>query len=72
MLGLEAILLTSLDGQFSLQHSSYGSGLCVVAFSAFDIPPPLGPLWVLGASFIGEYYTEFDRKHHRIGFAKSL
>nr|XP_056701208.1 renin [Euleptes europaea] len=57
---------------YVLQHSSYGSGLCVVAFTAFDIPPPLGPLWVLGASFIGEYYTEFDRKHHRIGFAKSL
>ncbi|XP_054837136.1 renin [Eublepharis macularius] len=57
---------------YVLQHSSYGNGLCVVAFSAFDIAPPLGPLWVLGASFIGEYYTEFDRKHHRIGFAKSL
>ncbi|KAJ7333013.1 hypothetical protein JRQ81_015193 [Phrynocephalus forsythii] len=57
---------------YILQHSEYGKELCVVAFSAFDIPPPLGPLWLLGATFIGQYYTEFDRQNNRIGFAISL
>ncbi|KAH0618859.1 hypothetical protein JD844_018368 [Phrynosoma platyrhinos] len=57
---------------YVLQHSDYGKELCAVAFSAFDIPPPLGPLWILGATFIGQYYTEFDRQNNRIGFATSL
>ncbi|XP_061486362.1 renin [Rhineura floridana] len=57
---------------YVLQHSNYGKEFCVVAFSGFDIPPPLGPLWLLGASFIGQYYTEFDRQSNRIGFATSL
>uniref|UniRef100_A0A670JEB1 Renin n=1 Tax=Podarcis muralis TaxID=64176 RepID=A0A670JEB1_PODMU len=57
---------------YVLQHSEYGQEFCTVAFSGFDIPPPLGPLWIMGASFIGEYYTEFDRQNNRIGFATSL
>uniref|UniRef100_A0A8D0DH58 Renin n=1 Tax=Salvator merianae TaxID=96440 RepID=A0A8D0DH58_SALMN len=57
---------------YVLQHSDYGKELCVVAFSGIDVPPPLGPLWFLGATFIGQYYTEFDRENNRIGFATSL
>ncbi|XP_003220414.1 renin [Anolis carolinensis] len=57
---------------YVLQYSDYGKELCAVAFSAFDIPPPLGPIWILGATFIGQYYTEFDRQNNRIGFARSL
>ncbi|XP_034271182.1 renin [Pantherophis guttatus] len=57
---------------YVLKHSTYGDDLCVVAFSAFDIPPPLGPLWLLGATFIKQYYIEFDRQNNQIGFATSL
>ncbi|XP_045154199.1 renin [Echinops telfairi] len=46
--------------------------LCTLAIHGLDVPPPTGPLWVLGASFIRKFYTEFDRRNNRIGFALAL
>ncbi|XP_070604990.1 renin [Erythrolamprus reginae] len=60
------------SSSYVLKHANYGEDFCIVAFSALDIPPPLGPLWLLGATFIKQYYIEFDRQNNRIGFAASL
>ncbi|XP_020038773.1 renin [Castor canadensis] len=66
-LGGRAYILTSAD--YVLQDSFRNDDLCTLALHGLDIPPPTGPVWVLGASFIRKFYTEFDRHNNRIGFA---
>ncbi|XP_051854526.1 renin [Antechinus flavipes] len=70
----------SLDGKpFTLHSSDYvledlksDDNFCLLAFRGLDIPPPTGPLWILGATFIRKFYTEFDRHNNRIGFAVAV
>ncbi|XP_036200858.1 renin [Myotis myotis] len=66
-LGGRAYTLTSSD--YVLQDPYSNDDLCTLALHGLDIPPPTGPVWVLGASFIRKFYTEFDRRNNRIGFA---
>lgn len=55
-----------------LQQSQFGEDICTVTFRELDLPPPAGPVWILGAKFISRYYTMFDRKNNRIGFAHAV
>ncbi|XP_046933205.1 renin [Lynx rufus] len=66
-LGGRAYTLTSSD--YVLKDPYGNDGLCTLALHGLDVPPPTGPVWVLGASFIRKFYTEFDRHNNRIGFA---
>ncbi|KDP23334.1 hypothetical protein JCGZ_23167 [Jatropha curcas] len=76
--GMPNITFTIGDKPFILTPEQYilktGDGMtavCISGFTAFDVPPPRGPLWILGDVFMRVYHTLFDYGDLQLGFAEA-
>jgi phytepsin len=57
--------------QYVLQVGEGEVAQCISGFTALDVAPPRGPLWILGDIFMGQYHTVFHYGNMTVGFAEA-
>jgi cathepsin D len=58
--------------QYVLEVDSFGKEECIIGLMAMDVPPPAGPIWILGDVFLTKYLSVYDFGADRVGFATSV
>lgn len=48
-------------------YAEFSSEGCATAFQPIELPPSLGPMWVLGQTALRKYYSVYDPKRWRVG-----
>jgi len=69
---LPSLTLTLGGKEFVMKSSDYiinNQGECMFPFMPIDVPPPRGPLWIMGDVFMKEYYCVFDYGNKRMRMA---
>jgi len=66
---LDGTTYTLTPQDYVLQITQQGVTQCISSFMALEIPPPAGPLWILGDAFMGNKYVLFDFEERLVGFA---
>lgn len=64
---------------FELQSAEYvleieilGQKMCTLGLMGMDVPPPAGPLWILGDVFLSKFFSVYDFGEDKIGFARAV
>jgi len=69
---LKELTFTLAGHKFTIGPNDYIleiQGSCISAIMGIDMPPPAGPLAILGDAFLRKYYSIYDLGNHAVGLA---
>ncbi|KAH3902339.1 proteinase A SCDLUD_002159 [Saccharomycodes ludwigii] len=72
---LPDLTFTFVGKNFTLSAYDYTlevSGSCISAFTPLDMPDPIGPLAIIGDSFLRKYYSIYDLGNDAVGLAEAV